>query len=585
MTRLEQETDPDILRQAVLLLQSHNQILTKKLGEALRQLTAAQEELAKLKGEPVAGQLRIEALEQQIARLTQQLFGTSSEKLVAGEPLPTPASEGAQPPTAGSEGAQPTTDGGEGQGPKKKKDKKPQRGHGPTAQPKLPRIEVEHDLDEPDKMCPACGEALQEMKGQYEEHDEIDVVPLRFVIKHHRRKKYRCACGGCVETAPGPDKLCPGARYSVDFAIEVATTKYEEHAPLERQSRSMWHDGLDVTSQTLWDQIERLERVVSSVRPRLLAYLLSHAVVGADETRWELFGKKPGEGKSWYVWLLSADDGVYYMIRSSRSAEMAAEMLSTYDGVLMCDGYDAYLSLSKQYPRVVLAHCWAHVRRKFFELRSSFPKACGEILDLIRKLYLIEKQCERGPLGDDCRRTLRDRDSRQVIDQIVAWFWQTLPTCLPESGLHKAIGYLVHMWPGLVLFLDDPRIPLDNNGSERAARGPVIGRKNHYGSRSLRGTEIAATFYSLVESAKLNGLSPRFYLRVAARAGLRGEQVPLPHEVKAMVANGTLDPGDYEQDTEPIVAAALAAARAQRGERPPANETRTRDDATASPAT
>src|SRR5262245_1764807 len=181
MARLDQENDPEILRKAVLLLQSHNQVLSKKLAEVLQQLAAAQDELARLKGEPIAGQLRIEALEQQIAKLTKQLFGTSSEKHVTGE--------------------EPKTTGSESEEPKKSKDKKPQRGHGPTAQPKLLRVDVEHDLDEPDKMCPACGGALKEMEGQYEEHDEIDVVPLRFVIKHHRRKKYRCACGGCIETA------------------------------------------------------------------------------------------------------------------------------------------------------------------------------------------------------------------------------------------------------------------------------------------------------------------------------------------------------------------------------------------------
>jgi transposase len=171
MVRLEQESDPEILRKAVLLLQSHNQVLTKKLAEVVRELAAAQEELSKLKGEPIAGQLRIEVLEQQIAKLTQQLFGTSSEKLVGGEAPTTPSGEGEVP----------TTPSGEGEQPKKDKEKKPQRGHGPTAQPKLPRIDIEHDLDEPDKMCPACGGALQEMAGHYEEHDEIDVVPLRFV--------------------------------------------------------------------------------------------------------------------------------------------------------------------------------------------------------------------------------------------------------------------------------------------------------------------------------------------------------------------------------------------------------------------
>ena len=157
---------------------------------------------------------------------------------------------------------------------------------------------------------------------------------------------------------------------------------------------------------------------------------------------------------------------------------------------------------------------------------------------------------------------MRDTESRAVVDKIIAWVYQTLPTCLPESGLHKAIGYMVHLWPGLVLFLDNPRIPLSNNGTERAARGPVVGRKNHYGSHSLRGTEVGATLYSLVESAKLNDLEPRFYLRVAVREGLRRETVPLPHEVKAMLAEGKLDPTDYDDDIEGIVDAALAAASA-----------------------
>jgi hypothetical protein len=178
---------------------------------------------------------------------------------------------------------------------------------------------------------------------------------------------------------------------------------------------------------------------------------------------------------------------------------------------------------------------------------------------------------EQGPEGDEDRLKLRHEKSRPVIDKIVAWFYRTVLTCLPESGLHKAIGYMVHMWPGLVLFLDNPRVPLSNNGTERAARGPVVGRKNHYGSHSLRGTEVAATFYSLVESAKLNDLEPRFYLRVAARAGLRHETVPLPHEVKAMMANGRLNPADYDEYIEGIVNAALAAA-ARAGPTPNASE-------------
>jgi transposase len=396
------------------------------------------------------------------------------------------------------------------------------------------------------------------MEGQFEEHTEVDVIPCRFVLKRHQRKKYRCACGGCIETALGPEKLIAGGRYSVDFAIHVALSKYCDHLPLERQVRMMGREGLSITSQTLWDQIEALDLIVRRVRPRLLAHILYHHVVGADETRWRLL---TGGNKTWYVWLLHVSNAVYYTIKDSRSKEVIDELLGSFTGTLMCDGYAAYTSLAKQRKgRIVLAHCWSHVRRAFVEIQNSFPTECGEIIALINELFALDATCATGPPGNGARRTIRDESSRQVLDDIIAWFWRTAPFVLPSSGLHQAIGYMVGIWNGLVLFLDDPAIPLDNNGSERAARGPVLGRKNHYGSKSLRGTQVAATFYSLVESAKLCELEPRFYLRVATRAGLRGEQIPLPHEVAAAIADGTLDVDSFDDGTDALVADALAAA-------------------------
>jgi transposase len=337
VSRLAEETDPEILRNAVALLESHNLLLTKKLGELLRELAKTRAELAAATGNAVKGQLRLEALEQQLAKLTKQIFGTSSEKRADEAP-------------AGAGDADKSKD----------EEKKKRQGHGPRKQPELPVIEVEHPLDDSDKVCPNCGGGLEEMKGQYEEHDEIDVIPLRFVRKRHKRKKYACGCGSCIETALGPDKLCAGGRYSVDFAIYVAISKYCDHLPLERQVRMMAREGLVVTSQTLWDQIEQLTWIVESVMPRLRSYVLGHSVVGADETTWELFGKKPGQGKSWYVWVLRVDTAVYYAIRGSRSAATAGELLGTFAGVLMCDGYAGYISLSKTHVQVVLAHCWAH---------------------------------------------------------------------------------------------------------------------------------------------------------------------------------------------------------------------------------
>jgi transposase len=531
MSRLAQEKDPVVLHKAIDLLQNHNRALAKKIAELLK-------ELAEAKGDSSFQQLRMAKLEKQLAKLTKQVFGPSTEQRPAG---------------AGAEDD------------KSKDEEKKKRGHGPTPQPKLPVVNVDHPLDDADKTCPSCGGGLHEMKGQFEEAGEIDVIPMRFVYKNHRRQKYTCTCGSCIETALGPDKLVPGGRYSVDFAIYVAMSKYCDHLPLERQVRMMARDGLVVTSQTLWDQIEHLAWIVESAMPRLLSHVLGHGVVGADETTWELFGKKPGQGKSWYVWMFRVDSGVYYTIRDGRSHTKVEELVKTFVGVLMCDGYSGYVALSNKYPRVILAHCWAHVRREFNDIEKSFPVLCGEVLDLIGKLYAIEQAC-REPEGDDLA-TARDEKSRPVIDQIVAWVYKAVPKCLPESGLYKAIGYMLNMWTGLVLFLDDPSIPLDNNGTERAARGPVLGRKNHYGSHSLRGTEVAATFYSLVESAKLNKLEPRLYLRAAVRAGLRHETVPLPHEVKALLDEGKLDPREFDDHTEGIVNAAIAAADAAARER------------------
>ena len=553
MSRLDHEKDPEVLHKVIELLQNHNRALSEKIAELL-------EELAQAKGESGFQQMKMAALEKQLAKLTKQVFGKSSEQRTTD--------------TKSTDAGAADKNKDEGKGKDKDKDKA-QRGHGPTPQPELPSIVLVHKLDEADKTCPKCGGALHEMAGQCEEYDEIDVIPMRFVVKHHKRQKYACNCGGCIETALGPDRLTPGGRYSVDFAIYVAISKYCDHLPLERLVRMMAREGLVVTSQTLWDQIEQLTWLVESVGPRLLSHVLGHSVVGADETSWELFDKKPGQGKSWYVWVLRVQTAVYYAIKDGRSFKVAETLLSSFAGVLMCDGYAAYITLSNKYRRVVLAHCWAHVRREFVEIEKSFPVPCGEVIDLIGALYVIERKC-REPGGKDLK-VARNEDSRPVIEKIVEWVYKTVPKCLPESGLHKAIGYMIHMWPGLVLFLDNPDIPLDNNGTERAVRGPVVGRKNHYGSHSLRGTEVAAMLYSLVESAKLNGVEPRLYLRVAVRAGLRHETVPLPHEVRALLAEGKLNPADYDGPTEEIVSAAIAAAQVEAARAGPRPEKPDRD--------
>jgi transposase len=497
--KLQREQDVEIrLRQAAMILEKENERL-------VQENVALQRRLLALEGKsPEELQTRLAVLEQQFAAMRDRMFGPSSEKR----------------PTA----AEP-------------REATPQTGHGPREQPQLRIAHVIHVLDEADMACPKCGKQLEEFEGQHEESEEIDVIAREFVVRRHHRQKYRCSCNGHIETAPGPMKLFPGSRYSIDFAIEVAAAKYVDHAPLERQVRTMAREGLVIDSQTLWDVIERLARIVKDLPETIAAHILTSAVVGADETRWRMLdgnGRDGGEAKNWQVWTLASPNAVAYRIEDSRSVEAADKLLGGYAGVVMADGYGAYEALRKRGGKFTLAHCWAHVRRKYVEVESFFPNETKQILDLIGELYAIERICPTGPPGDELRRKLRHERSREVMSRIHAWALET--RALPQSGLSKAIAYMTGLWPGLVRFLEDPRIPIDNNASERALRGVVVGRKNHYGSKSRRGTEVAALYYTILETAKLAGIDPKAYLRRAVHAVFRGERMQLPHELAASVA-------------------------------------------------
>ena len=490
MSRLEHENDVDVLRQATKILDRENQKLTQKVVELTRENLA-------LKGQdPETLQQRIANLEQQLAMARQRQFGDSSEKR---------------------------------SGVSEKGTKEKQTGHGPREQQELPVVDTVHELDHADKICTSCGGALEVMKGQTEESEEVDVLERRFVLRRHKRLKYRCRCGGCIETALLPPKLFDGARYSIDFAIEIAASKYLDHLPLERQVRIMKREGLVVDSQTLWDQIERLARLLRAAYQRVCAHVLAKTILGADETRWRLMGasgKDEGEASRWQVWTACADDAVFYSIEDSRSADAAEKIFENFEGVIVCDGYSAYSALQKRTKRFELAHCWAHVRRKFVECEDFFPERCRMILDMIGELYAVEADVPRGVDGDELRAKVRDERSREVIERIRKWAVEV--PALSESALGKAIAYMTKIWFGLVRFLEDPRIPLDNNATERALRGVVVGRKNHYGSRSRRGTEVAALFYTLMESAKLAGVDPKAYLPAAVVAARENKPALTP---------------------------------------------------------
>jgi transposase len=497
LLNLATETDIERLRQAALLLEQENARLFRRLEHLVAQLAEARGEDAR------SLQLEIACLKEQLASRTQALFGDSSER-------------------------RPCAEHGTAE-----ERKEPRPGHGPREQKALPIVEVVHELDEPDQMCPDCGGDLEPMAGQFEEADEIDVVERSFRIVRHKRQKYRCRCGEKIETALGPDKLVPGGRYSIDFAVDVAIAKFADHLPLERQVRQMARDGLDVDSSTLWEQTWHLSRHLLPTYEANHEYVLSAAVIAVDETWWRLM--KKGGSKRWWVWSVAREDAVSYRLLSSRSTDAARTVLDGYAGVAICDGYKAYdvLAREREGSDLTLAHCWAHVRRKFVEAEPFYPEASA-IVDRIGQLYAIEAEAKRASPEERLARlaALRAKQSKRVMDEIRTWLMTQ--RALPRSALGKAIAYTSGLWPGLVRFLNDPKIPLDTNGVERALRGVAVGRKNHYGSRSERGTRVAALFYSLIESAKLCGVEPRAYLREATLRAVRNPgTVTLASDVKS----------------------------------------------------
>lgn len=378
------------------------------------------------------------------------------------------------------------------------------------------------------------------MAGQTQDSEQITLIERKVVRTLHRRQKYRCGCCGHVDTALGPAPLVPGGRYTPDLAVTVAVDKYADHLPLERQVVRFDRLGFQVTNQTLWDQLVALYHLLL---PTYLAHwddLLTEPVLGADESSWRLMGKSGTAGRSdrWWIWALACAAGVFYWLSPTRGAAGARTLLKGYSGILTADGYAVYSALETAgqqtalptkeaekpaaIPSFTLIACWMHARRPFFACEKNNPSA-GRALDLIAQLYAIEARAEAEAKDDPAlllerRRVLRDTESRSVIVLLDAW--RKVQSPVPGLAFDKALGYLNGQWPRLIRFLEDPRIPLDNGQSERAMRGPVLGRKNHYGSHSDLGTRVATLFYTLIETCKLLDLDPSAYLREAARRAI-----------------------------------------------------------------
>ncbi len=389
-------------------------------------------------------------------------------------------------------------------------------------------IVVAQSIDFPEDhlpSCKCCKSPLSKM-NQYEESEFVTVVQKTYHIVKQQREKYRCRkCHSEIKTAPAPKRLVSGGQYSTEFAVEVAVQKYAYHMPIERQVEQMKIAGLNVEHQTLIEQTHHLATCFGGIYEQIRDEVRQSRVLHADETTWRML--EGDEKNSWWLWGFFNQHHAYYEAHDTRKGEVASGVLGhDKNRYLIVDGYTGYFRPSFE-AGVRIANCWAHVRRKFFDIKDQYD--VETILDYINELFSIEQEAKE--LED--RRRLRKTKSVEVIEKIRGWM--LTQAALPRSGLGRALEYLRKYWSGLMVFLEDPEVPIDNNHAERLLRGPVLGRKNFYGNHSPRGAATSAVLYTIIESCKLNHLDPNKYLMDTAKALLNGERAFTPHAYKVNV--------------------------------------------------
>ncbi|MCJ8286363.1 IS66 family transposase [Halomonas sp.] len=381
----------------------------------------------------------------------------------------------------------------------------------------LPRVEIVHDLPDDEKTC-CDGQPLTRIGEDISE--ELHVVPARVEVIRHLRPKYACpTCEEDVYVASPVAKLLPKSNASSTLLAYVATAKYQDALPLYRQSTIFARHGVDIPRNTMARWIveagARLTLVIEALRRHLLAAPLIHM----DENVLQV-NQEPGRQASSasYMWVQRGgppgQQVVLFDYDPSRAGHVPTRLLGDYGGRLVTDGWEAYAKVVRD-NGITHGGCWAHARRKFVEAQKIRPKGktgkADWALNQIRKLYAVEKQAKE--LTPDQRKAVRQEKSAPLIAQLRAWLDKSVAQVVPKSTLGKALHYLDKQWHRLVRFVEDGYLPLDNNPAENAIRPFVVGRKNWLFNQTPRGADASAALYSLVETAKVNGLSAYDYLQ------------------------------------------------------------------------
>jgi transposase len=438
--------------------------------------------------------------------------------------------------------------------------RKKQQGHRDEMLKDLPVETIEYCLPEEEQIC-VCGGKLHVMSKVVRR--ELKVIPAQFSVVEQVQFVY--ACRDCeendttttVKTAPMPKPPIPGSIASASLIAYIMNEKFVKGVPLYRQEQEWQRMGIGLSRQTManW-MIQSSSRWLKFIYDRMREHLIQKDILHADETPLQVL-KEPGrkaDSKS-YMWLYRTgrDESpiILYEYQTTRSAKHPARFLKDFKGYLHTDGYEGYSNL----PEVISVGCWAHARRYFVDALKAMPPRTDntptvteEGLAFCNKLFEIERKFH--DKTDKERYEGRMQESLPVINKFKEWLKYQRPRVLPKSSLGKAIQYCLNQWDKLAGFLLDGRLEIDNNRSERSIKPFVIGRKNWLFSDTPKGATSSAIIYSMVETAKENGLNPLNYLKylldtlpnidvkdVAALDELMPWSTTLPENCKAKTKN------------------------------------------------
>jgi transposase len=449
-----------------------------------------------------------------VKELQRALFGRRSEKTTHPDQLQL-ALEDLEQAIAEGEAEAEKTD------PPRQAARRQQRRVNRGALPKhLPREEV---VIEPESTtCPCCQGAMHRIGEDIAAR--LDVIPAQLRVIVTRRPRYGCrACESAVVQALAPARLIEGGLPTEAMVAHVLVSKYADHLPLYRQSQIYARQGIELDRSTLADWVGRAAAELRPLHQRLFEHLKRSPKLFMDETRAPVLDPGRKRTKTGYLWAIARDDrpwggtdppAIVYLYAPGRGAEHAIRPLAGFNGALQVDAYAAYKALAdpgRAGGPVILAYCWSHVRRRFYEIAQGGDAPIAEqALQRINALYHVEAMI-RGH-APERRQAVRHEHSRPVVDDLRTWLDAQLGKVSRRARIAEAIRYALKLWSGLRLFLDDGRIEIDTNVVERAIRPIALNRKNALFAGSDQGGVHWGVIASLIETCKLNAVDPQAYL-------------------------------------------------------------------------